>query len=286
MKKSARAFASVSLLIVVLACSREQPVSQTPQHRNTRIVSLAPSLTETLFALGVGDQIVAVTMHCTYPPAARLKENIGDFLHPNLEKILSLKPDLVIAEQWPSSKTVSRLRRLGLQVFEPPSPRSLEEIYEMIRLVGEVVGRTERAEHLIAEMRRRVELVRDGSRKLTRQPTVYVEIDLPSWTIGSQSFITEALDLCGARNLFADVQRRALQASKETIIARNPEIILSFTVSAEKMSQRPGWGQIKAVQKGRIIDDFDQSLLSHGNHRLIEAMEQLQSRFLETLDES
>ena len=86
-------------------------------------------------------------------------------------------------------------------------------------------------------------------------------------------------------NLFADVRKRALLASKETIIARDPEIILSFAVSAERMSERPGWASIQAVRKGMIIDDFDQSLLSHGNHRLIEAMEQLQSRFLNALDD-
>ena len=284
MKKGLTTTLSIFLVMATFGCVREEETTGRSRQGQLRIVSLAPSLTETLFELGMGDQIVGVTVHCTYPPEAQEKETIGDFVHPNLEKIVSLEPDLVVAEQWSSSKTVPRLRQFGLRVVDPVSPRSLKEIYEMIRTVGQVVGRNERAERLIADMRRRVVRVRERAGRLNRRPSVYVEIDLPSWTIGERSFITEALDICGARNLFADVRKRALLASKETIIARDPEIILSFAVSAERMSERPGWASIQAVRNGMIIDDFDQSLLSHGNHRLIEAMEQLQNRFLDALD--
>ena len=151
--------------------------------------------------------------------------------------------------------------------------------------MGQIVEKNEEAKQLITDMKKRIKIVREKGNKITRRPSVYVEIDLPSWTIGKQSFVNEALNICGAKNLFADIQRRALLASKETIIARNPEIILSFSANSKRISERPGWASIHAVRKGNIIDDFDRDIISHGNHRLVEAIEQLQIRFINILDE-
>jgi iron complex transport system substrate-binding protein len=242
-------------------------------------------LTEILFELGVGEQVVGVTKYFSDSSQGQQKEEIGDFFNPNLEKIVSLKPTLVIAEHWPSSRTVPRLKEFGLPVLETISPTSLEEIYQIIREVGKVVDRSQPAETLIQSMKERLRVVKERAVQLSDRPSVYIEVDLPTWTIGKRSFITEAFHLCGARNLFDDVEKRALQASKETIIARNPDIILTYTVSASLISQRPGWDQIKAVQNGRILDDFDRALLSHGNHRLIEGMEKFQARILTMMSE-
>jgi iron complex transport system substrate-binding protein len=242
-------------------------------------------LTEILFELGVGEQVVGVTKYFSDSSQGQQIEEIGDFFNPNLEKIVSLKPTLVIAEHWPSSRTVPRLKEFGLPVLETISPTSLEEIYQIIREVGKVVDRSQPAETLIQSMKERLRVVKERAVQLSDRPSVYIEVDLPTWTIGKRSFITEAFYLCGARNLFDDVEKRALQASKETIIARNPDIILTYTVSASLISQRPGWDQIKAVQNGRILDDFDRALLSHGNHRLIEGMEKFQARILTMMSE-
>ena len=278
---------SVLLIILFLtnfSCTQEKTTSKQLVHKGLRIISLAPNLTEILFKLGVGNQIIGVTLHCTYPPEAKKKEIIGDFIHPNLEKIVQLKPDLIVAEKWPSSKTVYRLRQFGLRVVDPASPRSLEEIYAIIQTMGQIVKKTKEANRLITNMKKRIKIVREKGNKITRRPSVYVEISLPSWTVGKQSFVNEALNICGADNLFSDIQKRALLASKETIIARNPDIILSFAANSKTISERPGWTSIHAVRNGNIIDDFDQDILSHGNHRLVEAIEQLQVRFINMLD--
>ena len=261
------------------------PSNQSVPKEDVRIVSLAPNLTEILFELGVEEQVVGVTKYFTDSSQGQQKEDIGDFFNPNLEKIASLKPSMVIAEHWPSSRTVPRLREFGLPVLETISPTSLEEIYQIIREVGRVVDRSQPAEALIHSMKERLRVVKERAVQLSDRPSIYIEVDLPTWTIGKRSFITEAFHLCGARNLFDDVEKRALQASKETIIARNPDIILTYTVSASLISQRPGWDQIKAVRNGRILDDFDRDLLSHGNHRLIEGMEKLQARILAMMSE-
>ena len=275
----------ILLILFALQTSRRAPSSQSVPQEDVRIVSLAPNLTEILFELGVGEQVVGVTKYFSDSSQGQQKEEIGDFFNPNLEKIVSLKPTLVIAEHWPSSRTVPRLKEFGLPVLETISPTSLEEIYQIIREVGKVVDRSQPAETLIQSMKERLRVVKERAVQLSDRPSVYIEVDLPTWTIGKRSFITEAFHLCGARNLFDDVEKRALQASKETIIARNPDIILTYTVSASLISQRPGWDQIKAVQNGRILDDFDRALLSHGNHRLIEGMEKFQARILTMMSE-
>ena len=285
MKKFVGAVLLILLILFALQASRRAPSSQSVSREDVRIVSLAPNLTEILFELGVGEQVVGVTKYFSDSSQGQQKEEIGDFFNPNLEKIVSLKPTLVIAEHWPSSRTVPRLKEFGLPVLETISPTSLEEIYQIIREVGKVVDRSQPAEALIQSMQKRLRVVKERAVQLSDRPSVYIEVDLPTWTIGKRSFITEAFHLCGARNLFDDVEKRALQASKETIIARNPDIILTYTVSASLISQRPGWDQIKAVQNGRILDDFDRDLLSHGNHRLIEGMEKLQARILAMMSE-
>ena len=243
-----------------------------------RIVSLAPNLTELLFELGVGSQVVGVTTYCVYPPETQKIEKIGGFINPSLEKIVSLEPQLVISERWTSSKTVPTLRRLGLKVVEAPSPFSLAEIYQLMRITGKAIGRVERAEELIQATVDQVQQIREKAKLFRYRPTLYVEIDPPSWTVGSGSFVTEAISLCGARNIFGDVNRPALQASKEVIVLKDPEIILSFDASASEISRRPGWHRIRAVRNGFIIDDLDRDLLTHGNHRLVEGMRQLQQR--------
>jgi len=285
MKKFVGTVLLILLILFALQASRRAPSSQSVPQEDVRIVSLAPNLTEILFELGVGEQVVGVTKYFSDSSQGQQKEEIGDFFNPNLEKIVSLKPTLVIAEHWPSSRTVPRLKEFGLPVLETISPTSLEEIYQIIREVGKVVDRSQPAETLIQSMKKRLRVVKERAVQLSDRPSVYIEVDLPTWTIGKRSFITEAFHLCGARNLFDDVEKRALQASKETIIARNPDIILTYTVSASLISQRPGWDQIKAVQNGRILDDFDRALLSHGNHRLIEGMEKFQGRILTMMSE-
>lgn len=271
--------------LFVLQYVRTGRPHSTPETIDPRLISLAPNLTELLFELGVGNQLVGVTRYCTYPPEAQKKEKIGDFVNPNIEKIVDLKPDLVLAERWTSAKIVSQLRRLEIDVLETLSARSITEIYEVIRSVGRAVGKAERAQQLTHTMRERVRAVEQRGKRFPHRPTLYVEIDLPSWTVGRNSFINEAIHLCGARNLFEDIERPALQISKEMVLQRNPEIILSFEARASDIGQRPGWDQLQAVRSGRIIDDFNRDLFARGNHRLVEGMEELQGRIAEFVNE-
>jgi iron complex transport system substrate-binding protein len=272
--------ASLALLLGLLALqlARKRNALPGPAGPSLRLVSLAPNLTEILFELGVGEQVVGVTTYCVYPPEALKKEKIGDFVNPNIEKIVSLNPDAVFAERWSSTKTVARLRGMGLNVVDVPSPASTEEIYRVIRQVGEAVNRVTRAREIEMEMKKRIGIIQERAKQFKSRPSIYIEIDLPSWTVGRPSFINEAVYLCGAKNLFEDIEKPAIQVSREVIIARNPEIILSLEASVSEIRQRPGWEQIAAVKKNKIIDNVPRDLLSHGNHRLALGMEQLQAQ--------
>ncbi|PYV43237.1 MAG: hypothetical protein DMG06_11515 [Acidobacteria bacterium] len=128
--------ACLSLVLVLLAYQQiRRSRTSPPANANLRVISLSPTLTEILFELGVGESVVGVTTYCVYPPEARKKEKIGDFINPNVEKMLVLKPDLIFAERWSSSKIVARLQQARLNVIEVISPRSIEEIYQVIHQV-------------------------------------------------------------------------------------------------------------------------------------------------------
>ena len=272
------------ILLLVLLGYQQYRLSRThkePNQSSQRFISLSPTLTEILFELGAGRDLVAVTTYCVFPEEAKAKEKIGDFVNPNFEKIVGLKPDVVFAETWSSSKIVSRLRGSGLNVREVKSPRSVEEIYQAILQVGEGLGKASQANATVESMKRRIQAIRARAEQMKSHPSIYIEIDLPSWTVGRASYTSEAVEMCGARNIFSDVDKPALQASKETIIERNPDVILTFDSNPEEFRRRAGWQKISAIQKGWVIGDVGRNMLSHGNHRLVDGMEQLQSRLLQ-----
>ena len=260
------------LVLVLIQFFWKQTVELGPDSADLRIVSLAPNITTIVFALGLGDHLVGVTTYCDDPPEAQLKPRVGDFIRPNLEMIMSLKPNLILTQDWPSSRSAERLRDLGQTVIEFQNPFSITDIYQLIMSVGKTLERVEKASSLVASMQEKVETVRERARKLPTRPTIYIENDVPTWTIGGPTFSSEALALCGADNIFGDLAHRAPRVSEETIIQRNPDFILSFVASAEQVLSRPGWGGIEAVKHGRIIDQFEHRLLVRGNHRLADGM--------------
>ncbi len=282
MKRTVLIVALVGLVAfgAVLVARRSRPAEPVRGSR-FRIVSLAPNLTETLFALGAGNEVVGVTSYCNYPPEARTREKVGDFINPSLEKIISLRPDLILLEKWSSSKVSKRLSQLDLRVVETISPTSIEQVYQLIGQVGEATGTRREATNLVAEMRRRIEAAKQKSSQFGYHPSVYVEIDPPSWTIGRRSYTSEAVAIAGGRNLFDDIDRPSLLVSKEKVLEKDPDVILSFAVKAAEIKARPGWGEIKAVKEGRIIDNFNRDLLSRGTFRLVEGIEKLQERLEE-----
>jgi len=213
-----------------------------------RIVSTAPSVTEMLYALGLGERVVGVTTFCRYPPEAAAKPKIGDYVRPNLEAIVALKPDLVVMEAT-GIRRAERLPALKLNVLEVDDG-TLAGIYESLRKIGAAAGVPERAAALRSNMQAALEDLRRRTRGLAPRRLLFVAGRTPARledliVVGRGSYLNELIEIAGARNAFADVGAPYLKVSLEQVLARNPEVI----VDMGEMAQTAGAsdGQKRAV---------------------------------------
>ncbi len=253
-----------------------------PAHAR-RIISLLPSNTEILESVGAGEEIVGVTRFDDLLKKSTAVTSIGDFIHPNVEKIVSLKPDLIVAGFWTSSHIVPQLKKMGYPVLEVRPPRSLDEIYQSIRVLSEAAGRPGAAEPVIRDMKSRLEKVRQRSARLPRRLKTYIEIDRPYWTIGTPDYLSEALAIAGADNVFSNLKRQAAQVSAEIILERQPELIIAFKAKRAEIRARPGWDTLPAVKSGYVMDDLPENALTRSSPPLVQGIEILIER-LEKLE--
>jgi iron complex transport system substrate-binding protein len=223
-----------------------------------RIVSLSPSITEILFAIGAGNQVAGVTEYCNYPPETATKTKIGGFSGAtvSVEQIVLLKADLVIVSQDMHFRVIPLLERLMLPVFAV-EPHAFADIYQTIADMGKLTGHDAEAAVVIDGMKQKLQTaaaIRQG-----RQPvTVFWEVDSnPLMTTGGQTVISEAISLAGGQNIFADVASSWPQISVEQILARRPDWILAPSdhagdFNAATLARRPGWQTLLAVRQNRI----------------------------------
>ncbi len=247
-----------------------------------RIVSLAPSNTEILFAVGAGDQVVGLTKYCNYPPeAAAGRTAVGGFTADSIsvEKVLALQPDLVMAAGSSQKPVIEALGQAHVTVLALDA-QNLDGIYKNILLAGQVTGHTPRAGALVDDMRRRVAAV---SAKVKAIPAgarlkVFYEVwDEPLMTAGPTTFIHQVIELAGGSNIFADAAQEYPQVSPEAVIERDPDVILGpsshgSALVASKIAARPGWQPVKAVRQGRIAI-VDGDVISRAGPRIVDALE-------------
>ena len=194
-----------------------------------RIISLAPSNTEILFALGLGDKIVGVTDFCDYPLEAQEKPKIGGFSTPNIEEVVALSPDLILAAQRHEAEIIPALEGRGLTVFAV-DPRNIDEILEAITLVGEIAGQEEEASQLVTEMSNRIKAVTDKTDSLTQSQRLrvfYMTWDDPLTTVGGDTWYEELIVQAGGINIFQDLTGGHVSVSLETVIVANPQVIIT-----------------------------------------------------------
>jgi len=201
-----------------------------------RIVSTAPSVTEMLYALGLGERVVGVTTFCRFPPEAAAKPKIGDYVRPNLEAIVALKPDLVVMEAT-GIRRAERLPALKLNVLEVDDG-TLAGIYESLRKIGAAAGVPERAAALRSNMQAALEDLRRRTRGLAPRRLLFVAGRTPARledliVVGRGSYLNELIEIAGARNAFADVGAPYLKVSLEQVLARNPEVIVDMGEMAQ-----------------------------------------------------
>ncbi|MDP2948867.1 MAG: ABC transporter substrate-binding protein [Chloroflexota bacterium] len=246
-----------------------------------RIVSLAPSNTEVLFAVGAGDLVVGVTKFCNYPAEARAREQVGGFSAKTIsvEKVVSLKPDLVFSAGKIQQPVIEALEQAGIPVVSLDA-NSFNEVYANIELVGRVTGRQQEAARVVGEMKERVAQVQKkaaGVPKEKRLAVFYEVWDEPLMTAGPGTFIGQMIDLAGGVSVFSDVTESWPQVSAEEVVKRNPAVILGpdthgDKLTPEKVAQRSGWSRIGAVSSGRIYL-LNGDIISRAGPRLADGLE-------------
>ncbi|MEX1071955.1 MAG: cobalamin-binding protein [Anaerolineales bacterium] len=248
-----------------------------------RVISLAPSNTEILFAIGAGDQVVGRDDPSDFPEQATAIPSVGDtFAGLNTETIVNLQPDLVLAAEITPVEYITELEQLGITVFWMANPDTLEGLYINLGIVGQLTGHVNEADALVQTMQSRVIAVRDALADVTEKPTVFYELDASDpnapWTSGAGTFIDILITEAGGQNAGSVVTGEFAQMSIEDLLVQNPDVILlgdaAYGVTVESVGLRAGWGQLAAVQNGQVYP-FNDSLVSRPGPRLIDALEQL-----------
>lgn len=257
---------------------REVTLEKEPE----RIVSLAPSNTEILFSLGLGDKVVGVTNYCDYPEEAKAKEKIGGFANPNIEKIISLKPDLVVATDM-HQKPVEQLEKLNIPVVVL-APKNISDVLESIEMIGEATGKTDESQKLVETLSQRIKTVEDKVAGIPQEkrPKVYYEVwPEPFTTAGPGTFVNDIIEKAGGQNIAGDAQKAYPEYSQEMIISKNPDIIIfshhgSSKQTVEDILKRSGWESIKAM-KDKKVYYVDENIVQRATPRLIDGLEQFAS---------
>lgn len=242
-----------------------------------RIVSLSPHITELLFAAGAGDRIVGVAAHSDYPPQARGLPVVGDFQNPDYERILALRPDLIAA--WSSgngARVIERLGRLGIPVYAS-EPRRLEDIATGIEHLGRLAGTEQRAQAAAREFRARLQSLHDTYRARETVTVFYQIWHTPLMTVNGAQIISRVIELCGGRNVFADLDALAPTVDREAVIAADPQVIIAAGTGGQPPAWLDAWNafpQLAAV-RNRHVFTLDADLINRATPRLLDAAERM-----------
>ena len=247
-----------------------------------KVISIAPSNTEILFAIGAGPQVIGRDQLSDYPAEAAAITDVGSaFEALNTELIVSLQPDLVLAAEINTPEQVKQLEDLGLTVYYLKNPLTLEEMYSNLELVAQLTGHEAETTALIESLKARVAAVDEKIAPLSSRPSVFYELDATDpakpYTAGNGTFINLLIDRAGAFNIASDIEGYP-QLSLEQVVAADPAFIIlgdsAYGVTPETIASRPGWENLSAVTNNQVFP-FDDNLVSRPGPRLVDALEQL-----------
>ncbi len=242
-----------------------------------RIISLAANLTEILYYLGLEDRVVGVTNFSNYPPAALEKPRVGSYVNLNVEKIISLSPDLVIGTRdGNSSGDVALLEQAGISVFIV-NPRSVESVISSVARIGTICGIPEKAEFMAADLSRRLELVRSAI-QYKKKPLVFLQINIvPIMTVNKTTVHNDLIRLAGGVNMTADEPITYPRISVEEVIRREPEVIIISSMERGGRFEKAKkdwmqWTSLPAVKNKRVCL-IDSDLIDRPSPRIIDGLE-------------
>ncbi len=269
-------FPVVSTIVIVMLLSLPLPCLAAQEKLPERIVSLGPAITEKLFLLGAGDRIVGVTTYCERPAEARKKEKVGSVTHASIEKIVELKPDLVLATSLTERRAVARLKHLGLNVRVYKEPSSFDDMNRQFVELGRIVGKERQAEAIVAASVRDVEAVKKRVAGLAR-PKVFIEIGAkPLFTATKNSFMNDFIEFGGGANIAREAKSGFY--STEEVLKQDPDVIIIVTMGMPGENERKRWRSfpaISAVKHGRIFLMDSYSTCSPTPATFVQALEQI-----------
>ncbi|MFD0678539.1 MULTISPECIES: ABC transporter substrate-binding protein [unclassified Paenibacillus] len=244
-----------------------------------RIVSVSPSETEALFALGLGDRVVGVSDFCDYPAEAALKPKMGGIVKPNEESLIAANADIVLSGVSLKVPVVEQLRGLKVNVFKV-EPKTMDDVMNNLLMFGQLFDKQGQAEALVASMKEKRLKVTDAVKDLKpeQKKKVFIEFS-PGWTVGKGEFIDELITLAGGINVVSDKQGY-MEINGEKVIADNPQVILypdnlidekSKKTLDQVIKERSGWGGIEAVKTNRFVG-LDKNLMSRPGPRMADSL--------------
>jgi iron complex transport system substrate-binding protein len=244
-----------------------------------RIVSVAPSVTEILFALGLGDRLVGVSSYCQFPPEALRKEKVGGYINPSLEKIVALRPDLVIGIAEGDLKTfVDRLAGLQIPVYIT-HPKDVSGVLASMENIGRVTFSLESARKITRRMKERIEAVEAKVRGRPRPRVLHVLNFDPLLSAGKGTFVDDLIRLAGGRNIAEKASGKYPRFSMEEVLAQDPEVIVLASMKSqdplnEERRQWERWKTLSAVRRGRIVV-LDPDLIHRPSPRIVDGLEEM-----------
>jgi iron complex transport system substrate-binding protein len=247
----------------------------------SRIVCLTEETTETLYLLGEGDRVVGVSGYTVRPPEARQKARVSAFINARFEKIEALNPDLILAFSDLQADIAAELARRGFNVVLF-NQRSVAEILQMIRMLGGLIGRADRAEALAAQLEKDLEEIRARASQLSSRPRVYFE-EWDDPLISGIQWVEELIEIAGGDPTFPELRHAKLAKDRivqpEEVVRRRPDVIVASwcgkAVRKEKIASRSGWDSIPAVQAGHIYEIKSALILQPGPASLTDGVRQL-----------
>ncbi len=286
--KRSLTFALLITILLLAACKPVAPQTYTDflQREVTltqpaqRIVSLAPSNTELLFAVGAGEQVVGREDFSDYPAEALELPSVGGSMGDyNLEAIVALQPDLVLLTELHSPELVHALEGLGLTVYYLGNPVVLEDLYANIEIVGKLTGHEDEAAALVADLTSQVSKVDELVETTATRPVIFYELDATDpakpWTAGPGTFVDQLVSRAGGVNLGSSLEGAWVQISQEELIIQDPDMIFlgdaAYGTTPEQVASRAGWENLQAITKGQIFS-FDDDLVSRPGPRLVDGL--------------
>ena len=269
-------------LLLLLAAGCTQKTDRKPRTATGKptIVSLAPSLTEMIFAIGAGDQLVGRTTACDWPSAAAKVPVAGSFGRPSLEVLAAIHPDLVVDVDLADEEMGKKISALGIQQ-ESITCKSPDDIPAALRKLGKLTGHTKEADSLALSISKGLALFKKMADRQQNKKSLYLEIwNDPFWTSGKGGYTSALIACAGGRNIGDAVDKEYFEISQEWVIEKSPEVIACMYMSkessaADNVMNRPGWNSIAAVKHHQIYDRLDNNLFLRPGPRVLEGIAQL-----------